>query len=107
MKWLVGLISSAQAGSSFMPPAGTEVATQLDNLYAFTLWASLVACVILIAGMIYFALKYKRQTNHDKTAYITHNGFLEFLWSFLPFVLFMFLFAWGIIGHFRSLHCCK
>ncbi len=86
----------AQAQSqSFMPPQATEIAGRVDNLYAFLLVSSAIACAILIGGMIYFALKYKRRGEHDKTAYITHNTFLEFLWSFIPLVIFLGVFAWG------------
>lgn len=81
--------------STFMPPQGTQTAAQVDALYGFLLWASLVSFIIIIAGMVYFVFKYKRKTDTDKTAYITHNTFLEFLWSFIPFVLFMGVFAWG------------
>lgn len=86
--------------SSLMPTAGSEIAARVDNLYNFLLVSSFIACAILIGGMIYFAWKYKRKTDHDKTAYITHNTFLEFLWSFIPLVIFIGMFAWGwIIYH--------
>ena len=84
----------AQA-QSFMPTEGTKIATQVDNLYGFLLVASLISCVILIGGMIFFVWKYRRKTDTDKTAYITHNTFLEFLWSFIPLVIFLGVFAWG------------
>ncbi len=42
-----------------------------------------------------FVYKYKRNTPKDKTAYITHSTILEFLWSFIPLVIFLFVFAWG------------
>lgn len=84
----------AQA-QSFMPTEGTQIATQVDNLYSFLLITSLIACLILIGGMIYFVMKYKRRTDNDKTAYISHNTFLEFLWSFIPLVIFLGVFAWG------------
>lgn len=87
--------SVAWAGRSFMPVAGSEVAEKLDSLYSFLLISSAISCVLLIGGMIYFAVKYRRKSANDKTAYITHNHFLEFLWSFIPFVLFMVVFAWG------------
>lgn len=80
---------------SLMPTAATDVAVQVDNLYKFLLISSFISCAILIGGMIYFAMKYKRKTDHDKTAYITHNTFLEFLWSFIPLVLFLGVFGWG------------
>lgn len=85
----------ARAQSVMMPTEATQIATQVDNLYKFLLVTSFIACVILIGGMIFFALKYKRKTATDKTAYITHSTILEFLWSFIPLVIFMGVFAWG------------
>ena len=87
-------INSAHA-EKFMPTAATEIAVQVDNLYSFLLISSFIACAILIGGMIYFAHKYKRKSVHAKSAYITHNVFLEFLWSFIPLVIFLAVFAWG------------
>jgi cytochrome c oxidase subunit 2 len=45
--------------------------------------------------MIYFAFRYKRKSDSDKTAYLPHNAKLEFLWSFIPFVIFLVVFGWG------------
>jgi cytochrome c oxidase subunit 2 len=54
--------------------------------------------------LIFFAIKYKRKTPNDKTPYISHNSTLEFLWSFIPFVIFMVAFAWGwaVFHQFRT-----
>jgi len=96
MTWMILLLQQAFAeGGSFMPPKATNIADQVDNLYSFLLWSSLVSCIILIGGMIYFVVKYKRRTDNDKTPYISHNTFLEFLWSFIPLVFFLGFFAWG------------
>jgi cytochrome c oxidase subunit 2 len=90
MWWL-----SVASASTFMPPKGTLVAGEVDKLYAFLLISSAIVFIGLIAAMIYFALKYRRRSATDKTAYITHNHTAEFLWSFLPFCIFIFVFAWG------------
>jgi cytochrome c oxidase subunit II len=45
--------------------------------------------------MCYFVVKYRRKTPNDKTPYISHNAFLEFLWSFIPLVIFLAVFVWG------------
>ncbi|MES3038046.1 MAG: cytochrome c oxidase subunit II [Bdellovibrionota bacterium] len=78
-----------------MPTSATDIADRVDNLYAFLLISSFIGCVILIGGMVYFVYKYKRKTDTDKTPYITHNALLEFLWSFIPLVIFLAVFAWG------------
>jgi len=91
---MFGLINTANA-STFMPPAGTAIARHVDSLYAFLLWASLISCVLVIGGFIWFSIKYKRKSESDKTAYIAGNHVLEFLWSFIPFIIFMIVFGWG------------
>ena len=86
--------SVAHAGK-LMPTPASDIAAEVDSLYSFLLITSFIACVILIGGMIYFVVKYKRKSNNDRTAYITHNTFLEFLWSFIPLVIFLAVFGWG------------
>lgn len=81
--------------ASFAPEAGTTVAEHWDSLYSFLVYASLISSILVIGGLIYFAVKYRRRSENDKTAYISHNGTLEFIWSFIPFVIFMVVFGWG------------
>lgn len=81
--------------SSFTPPQGTEIASYWDQLYSFLIYASLISGILVIGGMTYFAFKYRRRSDKDKTAYISHHAGLEFLWSFIPFVIFMVVFGWG------------
>lgn len=100
--WLLlsSIFNTTAHAQSFMPTQGTEIAKHVDNLYGFLLVASLISCIILIGGMIYFALKYKRKSNNDKTAYITHDTRLEILWSVIPLIIFLVVFAWGwVIYH--------
>ena len=89
--------SAAPTGSHFSPIAATDIAHSWDSLYAFLLIASFISCVLVIGGLIAFAMKYRRRSENDKTPYISHNTTLEFLWSFIPFVIFMVTFVWGWI----------
>ena len=82
--------------SVFMPAPGTKMAAQVDDLYAFILWASFIALILLIGGMIYFVYKYRhREGASEKTPRITHNLALELTWSLVPLAIFLFVFAWG------------
>jgi len=93
--YLFNLIIEQAMAQSFMPVQGTEIAGQVDALYKFLLIACIVSSILVIGGMAYFAFKYRRKTDNDKTAYIPHDARLEFLWSFIPFVIFMVAFGWG------------
>ncbi len=88
-------MSSAATGSIFMPPQATDIAKNVDSLYEFLLIVSFISCVLVIGGLIYFAIKHRRKNEGEKTPYIAHNTTLEFLWSFIPFVIFMVVFVWG------------
>jgi cytochrome c oxidase subunit 2 len=101
--WILQKLTVVMAqAETFMPTQGTEIAKSVDNLYAFLLVISLVSCVVVIGGMIYFAIKYKRKSANDKTAYITHDTRLEILWSVIPLILFLFVFAWGWMIYHES-----
>lgn len=89
--------AATPTGSHFSPFAATDIAHSWDSLYAFLLIASFISCVLVIGGLVAFAMKYRRRSENDKTPYISHNTTLEFLWSFIPFVIFMVTFVWGWI----------
>lgn len=95
------MASVVPAASHFSPPAVTAIAHSWDTLYGFLLIASFISCVLVIGGFIYFAVKYRRKGPDDKTPYISHNTTLEFLWSFIPFVIFMFVFVWGWVVYYQ------
>ena len=90
-------IQSAHAGSSSLPPQASTMAPSVDYLFWFLVIISAIASVLVIGGMLWFMYKYRRKSDSDKTAYITHNHLAEFLWSFIPLVLFMVCFVWGWI----------
>lgn len=87
--------SSPAYASTFMPPAGTAIAHQVDMLYGFLVTISFISCVLVIGGFIYFSFKYRRASDTEKGGGPAHHNVLEFLWSFIPFVLFMVAFVWG------------
>ncbi len=83
------------AAADYLPVKASKLAGEVDSIYNFILICSIVSFILLMGGMAYFIVKYRRRTENDKTAYISHNHTLEFLWSFIPFVLFMVMFFWG------------
>ena len=81
--------------SSYLPIQASEVSKSVDSLYNFLTYTSLIVFVILMGAVLFFVLKYSRRTEDQKTAYITENYTLEFIWSFVPLVIFLVVFYWG------------
>jgi cytochrome c oxidase subunit 2 len=94
--WITATLTLTQAfAAQYMPVQANKYAASVDKLYNFLLIASLISCILVIGGMVFFVLKYKRKTDNDVVPYISHNNLLEFLWSFIPFIIFMIVFVWG------------
>ena len=87
------LTSSAQA--AWLPVPATQLAKEVDQLIYFLVEISVFASILVIGGFVYFSIRFRRKSEKDKTPAITHHYLLEFLWSFIPFVIFMFVFGWG------------
>lgn len=78
-----------------LPEQASNHAPAVDSLYTFIMWVSVIGFIGLMGAMLYFMVKYKRRSEHDQVAYITHNHQLEFLWSFIPMIIFVGIAIWG------------
>ena len=78
-----------------MPEAASTVAQSVDDVYYFILYLSLIFFVGIVGTMVYFAFKYKKKSENDKTSPISHSAKLEIWWSAIPTVLLVVMFVWG------------
>ncbi len=82
--------------SSVLPPAATELAHSWDHLY----WFLFIICVVFFAVVMVptaiFVVKYRKKPGR-KTDPIAHNAPLEIVWTAIPTVILMVIFAWGWI----------
>ncbi len=80
------------------PEPVTEVAKQLDSLFAFTITLSTLSVVLIVVVMLVLIWKYRRKEGEpEKTSDFIHSTFMEVLWAGIPFVIFMVLFVWSIL----------
>jgi cytochrome c oxidase subunit 2 len=93
MMWLWSSLASAD--NAYLPRQASTIAADVDAIYNFNLYVSIFFFVLLMAGMLFFVVRYRRRSDNDKVPYITHNYLLEFLWSFIPLVLMLGDFFWG------------
>ncbi|HWQ34672.1 MAG TPA: cytochrome c oxidase subunit II [Blastocatellia bacterium] len=79
----------------FMPDQASTVAGEVDALYLF-LAGLTVFFTVLIAGLeIYYAVVYRRRSPDEIPRPILGSLSLELMWTIIPFLISMGIFAWG------------
>ncbi|MCM2277752.1 MAG: cytochrome c oxidase subunit II [Oligoflexia bacterium] len=78
-----------------LPLKGTQVAGSWDSLYNFLVWLSVFFFLLVVGGMVIFAMKYRADRQGAKAKYITGSHLLEAVWIAVPTVLLLIIFAWG------------
>jgi cytochrome c oxidase subunit 2 len=76
----------------------STLAPEVDWLYYFIYWLSVVLFVAIVAAMIYWAIKYRERAGH-KAEPTGHNMVLEIGWTVAPLFILVFLFQKGYAGY--------
>lgn len=79
----------------WMPSGQSTVAGDVDSLFYFLLYVSIVLFVIVVGGTAYLIWKYKYRGGEELTSGIAHSTKLEIIWSIIPIVLVVIVFFWG------------
>lgn len=84
----------------FELPQASTVAKDIDTLYNFIFWFSIVIFVVVVGTTCYFVWRYRRSRNDpEKTAYITGHTLLESTTAAILFVAVMVMFYWGWVKY--------
>jgi cytochrome c oxidase subunit 2 len=84
------------------PEVASIYADQVDGLYAYLIGVSVFFTVAICALIIYFSVKYRRQSDADRPAATKDGKLLEILGSVIPFILVMVMFFWGAKLYFDA-----
>lgn len=92
-------MNESNAPATFqLPEQMSTVAADVDWLYYFIYWLSVVLFVAIIGAMIYWAIKYRERKGH-KAEPTGHNMPLEIAWTVAPVFILAFLFHKGFQGY--------
>lgn len=92
---MLQLLSSAESlGLSALPQAST-LAPEVDRLYDFIFWVSLIGFVGVVGTVVYFVLRYRRRSDADQTPSIEGHTPSEIGVSVALLVIVIALFVWG------------
>ncbi len=86
---------------SLFPPQASTNAAEVDALYLFLVALCSLTAFGVIAAMTFFAIRYRRRPGNEVGADIHGSTVLEIIWTAIPFVILMFVFAWGASLYFK------
>ncbi|NDC82376.1 cytochrome c oxidase subunit II [bacterium] len=83
-----------------MPKAASTFAPNIDGLFNFILYGSILLFVGILIVTALFIIKYRKRPGYSPPSgpHITHNTFLELAWTVPPLILTIFIFYWGFTG---------
>ncbi|MBI3017750.1 MAG: cytochrome c oxidase subunit II [Deltaproteobacteria bacterium] len=83
-----------------MLPQASTISQNVDSLFNFIFWISLISFIGVVVATIYFIVRYHRSRwDPFKTPYITGHSMMEISVSVGLFILVMIIFAWGWIDY--------
>jgi len=92
-------MNESNAPATFqLPEQMSTVAADIDWLYYFIYWLSVVLFVAIVGAMVYWAIKYRERKGH-KAEPTGHNLPLEIGWTVAPLFILVFLFHKGFQGY--------
>ncbi len=83
------------AGTFWLPEQASTLAPGIDSLFYFVLWTSVILFVLVVAGMVYFAIRYRRTHAGERPEPIRESKLLEVSWIVIPTILVLLVFNWG------------
>jgi cytochrome c oxidase subunit 2 len=86
----------------FIPESASTVSSRVDALY-FYLSGITAFFTLLISGvLLFFVIKYRRRSPYEIPRPVAGSHKLETLWSVIPFIIAMSMFAWGAQIYFEN-----
>jgi cytochrome c oxidase subunit 2 len=86
-------------GPSFWLPAqGSTAAAEVDWLFYFIFWLSVIFFVLIVGLMVLFTFRYLRPKGSKAQKAPHHNLSLELTWSVIPVILVIVIFLMGFKG---------
>ncbi len=90
-------------GTFWMPEQASTLAPEIDGLFYFVFWISVILFVAVIGAMTYFAIRYRRRGDgeHEPAPLAEHKS-VEVAWILGPLVLVLLVFTWGFRAYLKQ-----
>jgi len=82
-------------GDFWLPEAASTMAPEVDSLFNFVTVVSTILLVGVVAAMLWFIYRYRRQNPGERPAPVEESKLLEISWIVIPTILVLLVFNWG------------
>jgi cytochrome c oxidase subunit 2 len=86
----------------FIPESASTVSGKVDALYFYLSGVTAFFTLLISGVLIFFVIKYRRRTAFEIPRPIAGSHKLETVWSVIPFIIAMSMFAWGAQIYFEN-----
>lgn len=90
---IASLLSAAAPESVWLPPAASAASAGVDRMFAFIFWTCTFFFALIVGLATLFVVKYRARQSVEPQKTPTHNTRLELVWSGIPLVLALIMFA--------------
>lgn len=85
-----------------MPESASTLSGNVDALYFFLSGVTLFFTFLIAGVLVFFVIKYRRRSPFEIPRPVAGSHKLETLWSVVPFLIAMSMFAWGAQIYFEQ-----
>lgn len=86
----------------FIPDSASTVSGKVDALYFYLSGVTLFFTLLISGVLVFFLIKYRRRSPHEIPRPVAGSHKLETIWSVIPFLIAMSMFAWGAQIYFQN-----
>src|SRR5437870_11421717 len=85
----------------FFPEQASATAQHVDHLAIYLIVVATIFSAAIFMLILYFAVKYRRRSEHERPHVTPEPMALEIAWSIIPFGLMIVMFVWGASIYFE------
>jgi cytochrome c oxidase subunit 2 len=86
----------------FIPESASTVSSKVDALYFYLCGVTLFFTLLISGVLVFFVIRYRRRSPFEIPQRIAGSHKLETMWSVIPFIIAMSMFAWGAQIYFEN-----
>ena len=91
-----------QSWIPLVPERASTFAWKVDALYFYLSGVTLFFALLISATLIFFVIRYRRRSPYEIPRPVAGSHKLETVWTIIPFVIAMTMFAWGATVYFEQ-----